>query len=121
MCENLLTVSVAGIAGAADDIFVVDGNTAASAGIAEMLLQSHTGEIELLPALPKTWASGSVKGLRARAGFEVSLRWEAGQLRHAEIRSLLGNECALRYGEKVAKHRWPAGSARVFDGQLQVK
>ena len=119
--ENLLTVSVAGIAGAADDIFVVDGNTAASAGIAEMLLQSHTGEIELLPALPKTWASGSVKGLRARAGFEVSLRWEAGQLRHAEIRSLLGNECALRYGEKVAKHRWPAGSARVFDGQLQVK
>ena len=64
--ENLLTISVSGIAGAAVDIFVLDGNEAAAAGIAEMLIQSHEDYIEFLPALPKEWETGYYKGLCVR-------------------------------------------------------
>jgi alpha-L-fucosidase 2 len=76
--------------------FQIDGNFAATAGIAEMLLQSHQSYVELLPALPTAWQSGEIKGLRARDGFEISIRWEQGRLLEAEIRSLLGKDCSLR-------------------------
>jgi len=88
-----------------------DANFGFTAGISECLLQSHAGEISLLPALPSSWEKGSVSGLRARGGFEVNMSWENGKLTTCEIKSILGNPCVVRYGEKTKTYNIPAGSS----------
>ncbi len=118
--DNLFTYSKAGIAGAETNIFVADGNFGGAAAIAEMLLQSHAGEIDLLPALPKQWPTGKVAGLRAKGNLEADIAWENGSLTEASIKAFADGETRIRYGDRMVHLQLEAGRVYRIDGRLSV-
>ncbi|WP_332874606.1 glycosyl hydrolase family 95 catalytic domain-containing protein [Lentzea terrae] len=97
--------------------FQIDGNFGATAAIAEMLLQSHTGELRLLPALPSAWPTGVVRGLRARGGVEVDLWWDDGSLRAVALRGA-SKTVALRYQDRTVEVTVQPDVALMLDGRL---
>jgi len=104
--------------------FQIDGNFGVTAGIIEMLVQSHEIDsngrrvLHLLPALPSAWPTGSVSGIRARDGFEVSLSWDLGKLVQASVRSLAGQPCSIRLAGHTIEMNIQEGETARLDGSL---
>lgn len=91
--------------------FQIDGNFGGTAGVTEMLLQSHMGFIQLLPALPNAWKDGSVSGICAKGNFEVDMIWENNQLKEATVRSGAGGNCVIKYGDKMLSFKTIKGQS----------
>jgi len=99
--------------------FQIDGNFGGTAGITEMLIQSHAGEVELLPALPEKWGTGHIRGAMARGGFEADIEWENGQLKTAKITSRLGNPLKVSYkGKTFMLEATEKGKSYLFNKDL---
>lgn len=101
--------------------FQLDGNMGATAGIAEMLVQSHVGAIHLLPALPEAWPGGRVSGIKARGGFEVTIKWADRKLVDAEITSLNGGSCKISYSGQDVLIETRAGKTYRLDASMKVR
>jgi alpha-L-fucosidase 2 len=100
--------------------FQIDGNFGGAAGIAEMLVQSRDGEIQLLPALPSAWSTGKVEGLRARGGAEVAIDWQQGQIKEASLKTSVAGKFRVRYQDKTAEVELRPGQTVRLDGNLKT-
>lgn len=100
--------------------FQIDGNFGYSAGVAEMLLQSHSGFIHLLPALPDAWRNGYISGLKARGNVSIDIAWENGQLRSGVLQAANSGSYLLRYGSRQVKCKLIAGKKYAFNQQLEL-
>jgi len=100
--------------------FQIDGNFGGAAGVAEMLVQSHMGYIELLPALPSSLQSGIIKGVCARGNFTINMQWENGKLKRADITSNAGSNCIVKYGDKTATFKTVKGKTYSLDQALTL-
>jgi alpha-L-fucosidase 2 len=98
--------------------FQIDGNFGATAGLVEMLVQSHLSTIDILPALPSGLPEGSISGVCTRGGFDLSFQWSEGLLSSIDVLSKTGDECRLRYKENIISFPTIAGKTYRFDGQL---
>jgi alpha-L-fucosidase 2 len=99
--------------------FQIDGNFGGTAGIAEMLLQSHNGVVRILPALPDAWQEGEISGLKARGNFEVDIEWHDGLATEITVRSLSGAPLTLAYGEKTLTMDTDMGTSYRFNSELE--
>jgi alpha-L-fucosidase 2 len=100
--------------------FQMDGNMGGTAGVAELLIQSHSDAVHLLPALPSAWSDGKVKGLKARGGFVVDMEWREGALKQVSIVSKYGSPLKLRYGKKTMELEGDPGETFLLDGSLEM-
>ena len=101
--------------------FQIDGNFGGAAGVFEMLLQSDDEGVYLLPALPDAWHSGSVSGICARGGFELSMKWKEGILTDVTVLSKAGKNCCLNYKDKTVQIETEKGNTYSFDAVLKLK
>jgi alpha-L-fucosidase 2 len=117
--DNIQPDFFASAIGKENDKFQIDANFGATAAVCEMLMQSQLGELNLLPALPSAWSTGSVKGICGRNGFSVDITWQEGKLTRAVIHSNLGEPCQVRYGGKTVKLSLNKGESVEVDGDLK--
>ncbi len=99
--------------------FQIDGNFGGTAGLAEMLVQSHNGLVQVLPALPAAWPEGKVTGLKARGNFEVSIEWSAGNAEKITVKSLSGAPLNLSYRGNLNSMDTEKGATYFFDSHLK--
>lgn len=118
--DNLLSYSKPGVAGAETNIFVIDGNFGGTAAIADMLLQSHSGSIHLLPALPIDWSTGSYRGLRAKGNAIAAASWKDGRLTEAVITAYSDLETVVKNDGRQIGLQLEAGKRYRLDGQLNL-
>ena len=98
--------------------FQIDGNFGAAAGLSEMIVQSHQGYIDLLPALPAAIPTGEIKGLLVRGGYELDLKWSNGKLTALVVKATVGGTCELRYADKRKTITLKAGESQKLNGEL---
>ena len=116
LLSNLMASKIYGNLWATHPPFQIDANFGYAAAVNEMLVQSHMGVIHLLPALPKAWATGHVKGIRVRGGYELDMEWKDGALVRAVLRGVSNRagKCVVRYANSTSTVTLDNGQSRLL-------